>query len=146
MAANREPLVEEDRLSRAWEMILSRVPGLDAAIPDAYIQPAGLYPDQQRVLRDLPAYAIFTIAEPNPRHVGHLQVSAFHTPLEGWTEREQEIQHYVSKGLDPLTWILFQLAKGHTETMNNIRQMSHPVTHVDPFGETKPGSAPARLQ
>jgi hypothetical protein len=31
--------------------------------------------------------------------------------------------------------------------MSSLRQMSHPVTHVDPFGETKPGSAPVdRLQ
>jgi len=57
-------------------------------------------------------------------------------------EQEKEIDHYVSRGFDPLTWILFQAAKGHVATMANIRQMNHPVTHVDPFGDVKPGSAP----
>ena len=122
-------------MSRAWEVITSRVPGLDSAIPDAYVQPAGLYPDKDKVLRQVEAQAVFAIAEPNPRHVGHLQVSAVYMPLIGWTEKEKEVDHYVSRGFDPLAWVLFQVAKGHAATMTNIRQMSHPVTRVDEFGK-----------
>jgi hypothetical protein len=135
VSSQKEPLVDEQRLSRSWEIILSRVPGLDDAIPDAYIQPAGMHPDSQRVLRQTEAQAVFAIAEPNPRHVGHLQVSVVTMPLEGWTEQEKEIDHYVSTGFDPLTWVLFQVAKGHTATMANIRSMSHPVTRIDEHGE-----------
>jgi hypothetical protein len=122
---SRESLVDENRLSRAWEVVTSRVSGLDGAVPDAYIQrEEGKHP-----------IAVFHVAEANPRHFGTLQVSAVHMILEGWREMEKETEHYVSQGFDPLQWCLLQAAKGHLHTMNNLRQMSHGVTRINERGE-----------
>ena len=132
-----EPLVEEDRLSRAWEVITSRVPGrFDAAVPDAYIQPAGEFEKDGKTVKT-PDTAVFAVAEPNPRHVGHLQVSVVHFPLSSWRAMEAEAKHFVSAGFDPLTWCLFQAAKGHLQAMDNIRAMSHPVVRIDEFGKER---------
>lgn len=144
MTSTREPLVSEDRLSRAWEVITSRVPGLlDAAAPDAYVQPSTLktLADGRQVHTN--EIAVFAIAEPNPRYLdrfgdpSHLQISVTHMPLAGWQEMERDAQHYVAKGFDPLVWCLFQAVKGHLQVMDNIRAMSHPVTRVNERGETE---------
>lgn len=132
--SNREPLVDEERLSRAWEVITSRVPGLELAVPDAYIQAPETKTIDGKKVRTV-AVAVFAVAEPNPRHHAHLQISAVHLPLEGWRTMEAEAAHYVSKGFDPLTWCLMQACRGHLHTMNNIRAMSHPVTRINEKGE-----------
>ena len=136
MTSTREPLVNEDRLSRAWEVITSRVPGqLDDAVPDAYVQPASDFQNQDgKIIRTKPV-AVFAVAEPNPRHIAHLQVSLTHMPLEGWQELERDAKHFVSKDFDPLQWCLLQAAMGHMRVMSNIRSMSHPVEHIDEHGK-----------
>lgn len=134
--ASREQLVPEDRLTRAWEVITSRVPGLDGAVPDAYIQGAETKVVDGREEKTKPV-AVFAVVEANPRHVGMLQVSTTHMLLSGWHEMEKEAQHLVSKGFDPLAWCLLQAAKGHLHTMTNLRQMSHPVTRINEKGEVE---------
>lgn len=131
----REPLVTEERLARAWEVITSRVPGrLDLAVPDAYVQPSLEKEVDGKMTKTIPV-AVFTVAEPNPRYVGTLQVSAVHMPLSGWVEMEQEARHFVAKGFDPLAWCLMMAAKGHLHTMDNLRAMTHAVTRINERGE-----------
>jgi hypothetical protein len=119
-------------------MILARVPGrLDSAIPDAWIQPASEKKVHDGKVVRTKAVAVFAVIEPNPRFVGHLQVSVTHMALDGWRDMEKEAAHYVAKGFDPLAWCLMQAAKGHLHTMANIRSMSHPVTRINEKGETE---------
>lgn len=146
MPEGHEPLVSEERLERAWETILARYPGaLDLAVPDAYIQPSGVYEVEGKPTH-LPAVAVFTVAEPNPRYPGTLQVSVAHQTMEGWEEMQREVaESTLANKVDPVTWILAQVAKGHLKIMQSIRDMLTPVTHVDPFGEQQPGALDPRM-
>lgn len=131
---SRDELVDEARLARAWEVVTSRVPGLDSAVPDAYIQGSEVKVVDGREQKTHPV-AVFSVTEPNPRHVATLQVSTVHMLLSGWREMEEEASRMVVQGFDPLQWCLLQAAKGHLHTMNNLRQMSHPVTRINERGE-----------
>lgn len=134
--ATREELVPEERLVRAWEVVTSRVSGLEGAIPDVYVQGSETQLVDGREVKTHPV-AVFAIAEANPRHVGMLQVSTTHMLLSGWHEMETEAAHMVSRGFDPLQWCLLQSAKGHLQTMGNLRDMNHAVTRINAKGETE---------
>ena len=138
--ADREDLVPEDRLVRTWVYILERTAGLEGAWPLAWIQP----PTEGQNRRSM---AIFAVCEPNPRFTGLLQMSVVKQYLEGWRqmERESEEQHPFKNDVtrDPLTWVMGQVVKGHGHVMASLREMSHPVEHIDwKTGERKTGESP----
>lgn len=87
--------------------------------------------------RKVPALAVFTLTEQNPRYPLFLQVSSVTCHLDEWQKDEIDRGHFVS-GRDHLVGKLAILAKGHMKVMSDIRSMSHPVMKYDGEGKGTP--------